>query len=254
MSATALPVSPQHPTSGTLAAPATMGRDMPDAELARCAAAGQAQAFEAIMRRHNRLLFRTARAILKSDQEAEDCLQDAYLRAWSALDSFRGEAKLSTWLVRICANEALGRLRRKAASADIIPLDAAMLSTDSAVVQALTDTPDERPETLAMRAQLRQLLEARIDLLPDAFRTVFMLRGVEELSVEEVAQVLQIPEATVRTRFFRARSLLREGLASAVDTTLADAFSFDGARCDRIVAGVLARRSAADQAGAMTDE
>lgn len=214
-------------------------RDIPDAELAGQAAAGDAMAFEAIMRRHNRLLFRTARSILKNDQEAEDALQDAYLSAWRALASFRAEARLSTWLVRIVANEALGRLRRK--SAEIIPLEAAMTAPDPAIQAALTNAPHDRPESLAMRAQLRQLLEARIDLLPDAFRTVFMLRAVEELSVEEVAEMLQIPAATVRTRFFRARSLLREGLASAIDVTLADAFAFDGARCDRIVTGVLRR-------------
>lgn len=214
-------------------------RDTPDAELAARAASGDAAAFEAIMRRHNRLLFRTARSILKSDQEAEDALQDAYLRAWRALDTFRADARLSTWLVRIVANEALGRLRRK--TADIIPLETAMTAPDPDIQAALSDTPDDRPDSFAMRAQLRQLLESRIDLLPDAFRTVFMLRAVEELSVEEVAEVLQIPEVTVRTRFFRARSLLREGLASAIDVTLADAFAFDGARCDRIVAGVLQR-------------
>jgi RNA polymerase sigma-70 factor (ECF subfamily) len=95
-----------------------------------------------------------------------------------------------------------------------------------------------------MRAQLRSLLEARIDLLPEAFRAVFMLRAVEEMSVEEVSQTLNIPETTVRTRFFRARNLLREGLASDLDVTLGEVFTFDGARCDRIVAGVLARISA----------
>jgi len=218
----------------------------PDIALVGRAATGDEAAFEAIMRRHNRLLFRTARAILKSDEEAEDALQDAYLRAWDALAGFRADARLSTWLVRIVANEALGRLRRRnmLSGADVIPLDAAMTSPDHHIQDALTEDGEHSPERIAMRAELRQLLEARIDLLPDAFRTVFMLRGVEEMSVEEVAEVLQIPEATVRTRFFRARSLLREGLASAIDLTLADAFAFDGARCDRIVAGVLARRRA----------
>ena len=213
-----------------------------DTELAALAARGEQAAFEAIMRRHNRLLFRTARSILKNDADAEDALQDAYLRAWRALDGFRADAKLSTWLVRIVANEAFGRLRRK--EAPVIPLDAAMISPEPAIQAALTDEPDHRPEPTAMRTELRQLLEARIDLLPDAFRTVFMLRAVEEMSVEEVAQALAIPEATVRTRFFRARSLLREGLASQIDTTLGDAFAFDGARCDRIVAGVLAKGAA----------
>lgn len=215
-----------------------------DAELASRAARGDQAAFEAIMRRHNRLLFRTARSILKSDPEAEDALQEAYLRAWRALEGFRSDARLSTWLVRIVANEALGRMRRK--HARIIPLDAAMNSIEPEDRSSLTDDPDRQPEYSAMRAQLRELLEAHIDLLPDALRTVFMLRGVEELSVEEVAQILDIPEATVRTRYFRARGLLREGLATAIDTTLADTFAFDGARCDRIVAGVLARGRAPD--------
>ena len=196
----------------------------PDAELAVRGAQGDEAAFEAIMRRHNQLLFRTARSIVKNDAEAEDVVQEAYLHAWRALDSFRADARLSTWLVRIVANEAFGRLRRK--QAPVIPLDAAMISPEPAIQAALTDAPDHRPDNSAMRAELRRLLESRIDRLPDAFRTVFMLRAVQELSVEEVAQALAIPEATVRTRFFRARSLLREGLASQIDTTLGDAFAF----------------------------
>jgi len=214
----------------------------PESELVARAAQGDEAAFEAIMRRHNRLLFRTARSILKSDTEAEDALQEAYLRAWRALGSFRAAAKLSTWLVRIVVNEALGRMRR--AEAQVIPLDAAMDSHDPDIQASLADEPDQRPEHSAMRTQVRRLLEARIDVLPEAFRTVFMLRAVEEMSVEEVAQALEIPEATVRTRFFRARSLLREGLASQVDAALGDAFGFDGARCDRIVAAVLASGAA----------
>ena len=215
----------------------------PDAQLAARAAAGDAGAFEAIMRRHNRLLFRTARSILKSDTEAEDALQDAYLRAWRALAGFRADARLSTWLVRIVINEALGRLRRR--DGQVIPLDAAMNSIEPETQASLTADPDRQPERVAMRAEFRRLMEARIDLLPEAFRSVFMLRAVEEMSVEEVSQALGIPEATVRTRFFRARGMLREGLASEFDVALGDAFSFDGARCDRIVAAVLSRAAAA---------
>ena len=99
----------------------------------------------------------------------------------------------------------------------------------------------QQPDRIAMRGDIRRLMEARIDTLPEAFRTVFMLRAVEELSVEEVASALGLPEATVRTRFFRARGLLREGLSRDVDVALGDAFAFDGARCDRVVASVLAR-------------
>jgi RNA polymerase sigma-70 factor, ECF subfamily len=210
-----------------------------DVELAERAASGDELAFECIMRRYNRLLFRTARSILKSDAETEDALQAAYLRAWRALSTFRAESKLSTWLVRIVINEALGQLRRF--SAQVIPLDAAMESTDPDTQESMQDDPDQRPERAAMRAQMRRLMEARIDGLPEAFRTVFMLRAVEELSVEEVSTALDLPEATVRTRYFRARGLLRGGLSRDVDLAIGDAFSFDGARCDRIVAAVLAR-------------
>jgi RNA polymerase sigma-70 factor (ECF subfamily) len=208
-----------------------------DSDLAARAATGDARAFEAIMRRHNRMLFRTARSILKSDPEAEDALQDAYLRAWRAIDGFRSEAKLSTWLVRIVINESLGRLRRS--GAQVIPLDAASDSHQSEPEDTMEDDPDQQPDRLAMRAEVRGLIEARIDRLPDAFRSVFILRAVEECSVEDVAAALNLPEATVRTRFFRARGLLREGLSRDIDLAIGDAFSFDGERCDRIVARVL---------------
>ena len=210
-----------------------------DVQLVEMAMAGEKQAFISIMRRYNQLLFRTARSILRNDGEAEEALQDGYLRAWRALGTFRADAKLSTWLVRIVANEALGRLRRR--HGEVIPLDAAMLIPDADVQSHFIANADEQPEGAAMREEIRKLLENRIDRLPDAYRTVFMLRAVQEMSVEEVAHALQIPEATVRTRFFRARGLLREGLASEMDMGLNDAFSFDGERCDRIVERTLER-------------
>lgn len=216
--------------------------DLPESELIARAAAGDTAAFERLMRKHNQRLFRTARSILKHDEDAEEAVQDAYLRAWRALPGYRAQSSLSTWLVRIVANEALGRLRRT--SAQVIPLEAAMTSTDESTLNAVAQPSERGPEQAAHDEQLRRLMEARIDRLPESFRTVFLLRAVEEMSVEEVAQALDIPEATVRTRFFRARSLLREGLASAVDTAMGRVFSFDGARCDRIVAGVLARLDA----------
>lgn len=216
-----------------------------DSELAARAAHGEDAAFDRIMRRHNRLLFRTARAIVRCDAEAEDVLQEAYLRAWRALATFRADAKLSTWLTRIVINEALSRLRRRGTQP--IPLASAAntprFDADATPAHELTadDHPDHQPEAVAMRAQMRRLMEAHIDSLPEAFRTVFMLRAVEELSVEEVAAMLQVAHATVRTRYFRARRLLRESLSRDVDVALADAFAFDGQRCDRIVATVLAR-------------
>ena len=194
--------------------------------------------FEALMRRHNRMLFRTARAILHDDAEAEDVLQEAYLKAYGAMGSFRGEAQVSTWLARIVANEALQRLRKKNRRNAIIPLR----SSDEIETREIPeDDMQQGPEKTAGRAEMRKLLEARIDALPDAYRPVFVLRAVEEMSVDEIAEVLHIPPATVRTRFFRARSLLRESLASEIDLACEDAFGFAGERCDRIVAAVLAR-------------
>ena len=213
-----------------------------DVELVSMTMGGNDLAFAQIMRRHNRLLFRTARSILKNDDDAQDVVQDAYMRGWRALASFRADARLSTWLVRIVVNEALGRLRRDGAqSAQVVQLHAAMDSDGETPEVPMPANPDDQPEPLAMRAQLRQQIEARMDTLPDAFRTVFMLRGVEEMSVEEVAAVLEIPEATVRSRFFRARGILREGLSRDIDMSIGDAFSFAGQRCDRMVENVLAR-------------
>jgi RNA polymerase sigma-70 factor, ECF subfamily len=209
-----------------------------DFELATRASRGDTLAFEGIMRRHNQLLFRTARSILKSDDETEDALQEAYLRAWRAIGSFREDARLSTWLARIVINESLGRRRRR--SALVLPLDPAVSANGETMESQVPGDPDHQPERVAMREEIRQLIERRIDRLPDAYRTVFVLRAVEEMSVAETALVLDLTEATVRTRFLRARGMLREHLSRDIDMAVDDAFSFDGARCDRIVAGVLA--------------
>lgn len=212
--------------------------DASDADLVSYAIEGNDAAFESIMRRYNRLLFRTARSIITNDAEAEDVLQESYLNAWLALDRFRADAKVSTWLVRIVVNEALGRRRRK--RVQIISLDADIASDHPGIQVTLMENPDLHPDQHAMRSELRAILENRIDCLPDMYRTVFMLRAVEEMTTGEVGEALQLPEGTVRTRYFRARSLLREGLASDIDATLGDAFSFDGERCDRIVIKALA--------------
>ena len=197
-------------------------------------------AFRALMREHNQRLFRTARAILRDDAEAEEAVQEAWLQAYRAMDTFRGEAKLSTWLTRIVANEALGRLRRAKRTAEVIPI-----SIDETDMPADHDTREENasaaPEVQAMRGEMRAIIEAGIDKLPDAFRTVFVLRAVEEMTVEETAAALDIPEATVRTRFFRARSLLRESISREMDMAVEGAFQFLGARCDRITEAVMAR-------------
>jgi len=213
--------------------------DASDGELAQRVAKGDQAAFEAVMRRHNRALFRTARAILHDDAEAEDALQEAYLQAYRTMGSYRGEARLSTWLARVVANEALMRLRKRARRSTIMPLRPDVDVEE--ISQIAEGDMQQGPESLARRAEMRKLLEERITALPGAYRAVFVLRAVEEYSVEETASILQIPEATVRSRFFRARSLLREGLASEVDLACQDAFGFAGERCDRIVAAVMAR-------------
>ncbi|MBS0307352.1 MAG: RNA polymerase sigma factor [Proteobacteria bacterium] len=216
-----------------------LAKDASDDAIVQAVAAGDVAAFELLMRRYNRRLYRTARSILKDDAEAEDALQEAYLLIHRAIGQFRGEAGLSTWMTRIVANEAIARARKRRRRAEIIQLDG---ETEwEAAGDAMNDAMPEQPEQAALRAEARRLLERKIDDLPDNFRTVFMLRALEELTVDETAQCLGIPEATVRTRFFRARGLLRESLSREIDHAFDEAFSFDGARCDRIVAGVLQR-------------
>ncbi len=213
----------------------------PDAALARRIASGDHGAFVVLMRRHNQVLFRTARSILRNDEDAEDAVQDAYLLAYRAMGTFRAEAKLSTWLVRIVVNEALGRARRIRRRAEVIPMDGNTEAGTQAMENIVSDDLSAQPERSAASAQARRLIEARIDELPEAFRTVFVLRALEEMSVEEVAASLGIAEATVRTRYFRAKSLLRASLSREIDHAFDEAFAFAGERCDRIVEGVLAR-------------
>jgi RNA polymerase sigma-70 factor, ECF subfamily len=209
-----------------------------DTELIASILAGDLGAMETLMRLYNRRLYRTARAILRDDAEAEDAVQEAYLQAFRKLATFRGESKLSTWLVRITANQALMRRRRNPRSGD------------AAGEEVASEAPG--PQDDAERAQMRRLLEAHIDALPDGYRSVFVLRAVEELSVEETAAALAIPPATVRSRYFRARGLLRSWMPAELDPARRDAFAFAGARCDRIVRKVLGVLGAALAAVSLT--
>ena len=202
---------------------------------------GDRVAFQELMRQHNTALFRAARAIVRDDADAEDVLQEAYLSAYRHLPEFRGEARLSTWLTRIVINQELGRLRSRRRDNVVALLDDRPPGSTESMEQAMDDDPRTSPEGGAMRAELRRLLETKIDALPLAFRTAFILREVEEMTIEEAAECLAIPAATVRTRVFRARAMLRESLAEEMDMAAADVFAFAGARCDRIVAGVLER-------------
>ena len=215
-----------------------------DAELVQRIAAHDQASFEILMRRHNGRLFRVARAILKDDAEAEDALQEAYLDAYRHIDQFRAEARLTTWLTRIVINQALMRLRKHKRDRIVVPFEDGRATEPVRTEADVADEHGESPPAAALRAEIRRALERRIDELPTAFRTVFVMREVEDMTVEETAECLSIPAATVRTRLFRGRALLREALARDMDMATVDVFSFAGKRCDRIVAGVLARAGA----------
>lgn len=212
-----------------------------DKDLARRIARHDPGAFETLMRRHNRRLFRVARAILKDDAEAEDALQDAYLDVHQHIGDFRGAAGLGTWLTRVVVNRALMRLRKHRRDRVVVPFDDRNTDEADRAEANVADGTTESPSSAVIRAEIRRMLERRIDELPVAFRTVFVMREVEDMTVEETAECLSIPAATVRTRLFRARGLLREALARDMDSATLDVFGFAGERCDRIVAGVLAR-------------
>lgn len=222
--------------TATAAAP----QPLDDVELARRIGARDERAFETVMRAHNSMLYRLARSILRDDADAEDAVQDAYLSAYRNIATFRGGAKLSTWLARIVINEAYGRLRKQKQRGVVVPFDAGNHEQARTEEETMADDRTEQPDAAAMRAELRRLLERQIDALPEQFRTAFVLREVEEMSVEDAAECLDVPAATVRSRAFRARALLRESLSRGIDTATVDAFGFAGARCDRIVANVLA--------------
>jgi RNA polymerase sigma-70 factor, ECF subfamily len=193
---------------------------------------GETALFEVLMRRHNRQVYRAARAILRNDHEAEDVMQEAYVNAYTHLAQFDRRAKFSTWLTKIAVYEALARLRRRDRYQ---PIDDSSLET----LMPIFPAPD--PEQQAFGRELGGLIESAVDRLGDGYREVFMLRQVEGLSTAETAQVLGLSEDAVKTRFSRARSALQRDLLARTETAAATAFGFGHERCDRIVAAVLAR-------------
>jgi RNA polymerase sigma-70 factor, ECF subfamily len=212
---------------------------LPEPELVAFARTGDHEAFRAIMTRCNQRLFRIARAVVRDEAEAEDVLQEAYARAFAAIASFRGESGVATWLTRIVLNEAHGRLRRRRPT---VELDAVEAAQESAQVLAFPNmVRSEDPEADAARAQIRRILERAVDDLPEAFRLVFILREVEELSAEETAGHLNLKVETVKTRLHRARKRLREALDSQLADVMVGAYPFLGARCKRITEAVLQR-------------
>ncbi|MEX2523609.1 MAG: RNA polymerase sigma factor [Gammaproteobacteria bacterium] len=213
-------------------APLSNNRTAPgDRELVDRIRAGDYELFELVMRRYNRRLFLTARSILRSDSDAEDAVQDAYVRGWQRLDEFRGPSGLGAWFTRIVTNEALMRLRRQRG---VVSIDV------SQMLDTLVDdepAPEDRTNTM----QLRTMLEQAIDKLPQPFRTTYMLREVEQLSIDETAACLDVDPATVKTRIHRARKLLRRDLERVASAAVSEVFPFAGVRCDRIVQRVMER-------------
>lgn len=197
-------------------------------------------ALRTIVRLNNRRLFRVARSILKDDAEAEDAVQDAYVRAFTHLASFEGRSSLSTWLTRIVANEALGRLRRRR------PMATLDENADSgmATILAFTSQPQTDPERIMAQTEIQHLLERAIDVLPDVYRVVLVARVLEEMSVEETAELYDLKPETVKTRLHRARALLRADLEAQLGPKLMQAFPFDGWRCERMADSVIARLEA----------
>lgn len=215
---------------------ATQQEPISDEEVVARVLAGETAMFEIVMRRHNQRLYRVARAILRDDGEAEDVMQDAYVRAYEHLDQFAGRAKFSTWLTRIAVHEALARQRRRDRYEELDPMSE---REGDPMDRFASVTPN--PEQLTSNSELRKLLENAVEKLPDSYRAVFMLRDVEEMSTTEAAYALEITEENVKVRLHRARALLRKGLYAQAGKESREAFHFNAVRCDRVVRNVFER-------------
>lgn len=205
-----------------------------DEEIVARVLGGEKALFEILMRRYNQRLYRVALSILGDDGEAEDVMQDAYVRAYSHLAQFAGAARFSTWLTRIAVYEALARARRRRR---VVEIDA--MSEPSK--QTLTVSAERDPEERAIARDLRSVLEAAIQALPDLYRPVILLRDVEGLSTAEAAACLGLSEPLIKVRLHRGRALLRRDLAARAHGVLDGVFPFHLSRCDRVAAAVLRR-------------
>ena len=215
---------------------ATSHEPLSDEEVVARVLAAETGVFEIIMRRHNQRLYRVARAILRNDGEAEDVMQDAYVRAYEHLDQFAGKAKFSTWLTRIAVHEALARQHRGSRYQELEP----MSEREGDPMDRLASLA-LNPEQQAAHSQIRRLLEEAVEKLPDAYRTIFMLRDVEEMSTTDAADILKITEENVKVRLHRARALLRKSLYARAGLERKEAFTFHAVRCDRVVKNVFER-------------
>jgi RNA polymerase sigma-70 factor, ECF subfamily len=210
-----------------------------DAELIRRALSGDAGAFRAITQKHNQRLYRLARGVLRNNADAEDAVQEAYVSAFTHLESYRGESTLASWLSRIVLNEALTRLRRRRPTVDLDALSRA--GKEAEIIQFPLAPPSDDPERTMAQRQILQIVERATDSLPEAVRLVFITRVIEGMSVEETAQLLGIKPETVKTRLHRARQLVREQLDKEIGPVLMDAFPFAGRRCERMTDAVMKR-------------
>ncbi|WP_206858236.1 RNA polymerase sigma factor [Lysobacter changpingensis] len=213
---------------------------MDDAALVGAVRNGDREAFRHIMRRSNQRLFRVARGVVNDDAEAEDVVQEAYAHAFEKLPTFRGDAALLTWLTRIVLNEAYGRLRGLRLVVGVEQIEASQMDSAS-ILPFPAKFGDEDPAAATARDQARRLIEQAIDHLPEPFRIVFVMREIENCTVEETAASLDLRPETVKTRLHRARRLLRAALHDTLSETLHDAFPFLGARCDRMTDAVMQR-------------
>ena len=198
-------------------------------------------AVRSIMQANNRRLYRIARGILRNDGEAEDVVQETYVRAFTHLDGFRGDSSLSTWLARIAMNEALGRLRVRRPSVDVNSLAPGVL--EAQIIPFPHSTPSEDPEKSMAQREIQQVVEHAIDELPDAFRIVLITRVIEGMNLEETAEILGLKPETVKTRLHRARAMLRDNVERKIGPVVMEAFPFAGKRCARLTDAVLQRLS-----------
>lgn len=203
-----------------------------DEEVVAAVLDGDLGLFEVLMRRYNQRLYRVARGIVRDAAEAEDVVQEAYMNAYVHLGQFANRARFSTWLTKIAVYEALARARRQSRFVDA-PEGRGDMST--------LHSNDPDPERQAQTSELRSVLEGAIDALPPAYRSVFIMREVEQLSTAETAECLDVSEDAIKMRLHRARGMLRSGLMERVGMSAPEALRFDGARCDRIVRTVMAR-------------
>ncbi|RVC51353.1 RNA polymerase sigma factor [Mesorhizobium sp. M4B.F.Ca.ET.088.02.2.1] len=214
-----------------VAAPETASGDM---ALVRRALAREADAFRLIIKTHNQRLYRIARGVVRNDAEAEDIVQEAYVRAFASRAAFRGDASLSTWLSRIVINEALGRLRKRKRTV------AMPENPDAQIIPFPLNASDDPERTMAQR-QILALVERATDSLPDVYRSVFIARVIEGFSMDETADLLGVKPETVKTRLHRARALVRKALDDEIGPVLLDAFPFAGRRCARLTEAVMKR-------------